>query len=361
MGELDARIPRGLGKGSIASRGLLEAVLRTVPLRSGAGFGDDGDLERCEERGTSAGADPSQASARQALEPGVEDNSARSAAATTSSRFRWSTASTTRPRHEAFGLADGDGRRDDPLRIARPGPPDVHRPAQARWARPWHATASPSPTASWPASRCKSAEGEQYLGAMAAAANFAWANRHVLAHRGSTLICRGLWDARSTRPEMRLVFDVAHNLAKVETTRVTGRPTPLCVHRKGATRAFGPGHPELPTDLRAVGQPVLMPGVDGNGLVGAVRRRRQSRLCVRGPRRRSDDEPQGCQTSADRAPRCAVTSRPVASRSGRARCKLLSEEAPYAYKDVDEVVEVCHRAGLATKVARLVPLGVVKG
>ncbi len=108
----------------------------------------------------------------------------------------------------------------------------------------------------------RSPEGQGYLGAMAAAANFAWANRHILAHETREAFAAGMGTSPSATG-MDLVFDVAHNLAKIESHDVSGQPTEVCVHRKGATRAFGPGHPDLPKDLRPFGQPVLVPGSMG--------------------------------------------------------------------------------------------------
>jgi tRNA-splicing ligase RtcB len=205
----------------------------------------------------------------------------------------------------------------------------------------------------------ESAEGKRYLGAMAAAANFAWANRHVLAHEARHAFAA----AFGMSPEqtgMQLVYDVAHNLAKIETHEVDGQARRLCVHRKGATRAFGPGHLDLPADLRPVGQPVLIPGSMGTAswvLVGvednpafATAAHGAGRLMSR---KKAKQEETGYEV------RRALEAGGISVRPGSV--KLLSEEAPYAYKDVDEVVDACARAGLASKVARLRPLGVVKG
>ncbi|MFQ5517835.1 MAG: RtcB family protein, partial [Acidimicrobiia bacterium] len=202
-----------------------------------------------------------------------------------------------------------------------------------------------------------SEEGERYLGVMAAAANFAWANRHILAHEA-----RQAFDAvfGSAGGGMGLVFDVAHNLAKLERHRVGDAELELCVHRKGATRAFGPGHPDLPAELRSVGQPVLVPGsmgtaswvlrgVAGNPAFASAAHGAGRVMSRKEARRRSRGE--AVRYGLERA---GVAVRP-------ASLKLLSEEAPYAYKDVDAVAEVCATAGLATLVARLRPLGVVKG
>ena len=205
----------------------------------------------------------------------------------------------------------------------------------------------------------KSKEGESYLGAMAAAANFAWANRHILAHSARRAFAEAL-DVPLERTGMRLIYDVAHNLAKIETHRLGDDDMPVCVHRKGATRAFGPGHPDLPPDLRVVGQPVLVPGSMGTASwvlrgvadnpafasaahgAGRVMSRKAAKRRESGRDVRNDLEEAG-----------------ISVRPGSV--SLLSEEAPYAYKDVDEVAAVCERAGLASRVARLRPLGVVKG
>lgn len=205
----------------------------------------------------------------------------------------------------------------------------------------------------------ESAEGEKYLGAMAASSNFAWANRHILAHeaRRAFAAALGVADADTGMP---LVFDVAHNLAKIETHEVDGVDTPLCVHRKGATRAFGPGHPDLPADLRETGQPVLVPGSMGTAswvLKGATANPAFASAAHGAGRVMSRKKAKG--RSSGREVRRILEEQGVSIRPGSVG--LLAEEAPYAYKDVDEVVEVCQQAGLATKVARLRPLGVVKG
>jgi tRNA-splicing ligase RtcB (3'-phosphate/5'-hydroxy nucleic acid ligase) len=201
-----------------------------------------------------------------------------------------------------------------------------------------------------------SPDGRAYLGAMAAAANFAWCNRAAIAHlvRESVSVVLGAQTAAATR----LVYDVAHNVAKLE--HHGGRP--VCVHRKGATRAFPPGHEELPAAYREAGQPVFIPGSMGTasfvlaGREGSMRRsfgttchgagRRLSRTAVR---KRIDG----------RELRRRLERQGIAVRAPSARG--LAEEAPEAYKDVERVVEVVDRAGLAARVARLRPIGVIKG
>jgi tRNA-splicing ligase RtcB len=205
----------------------------------------------------------------------------------------------------------------------------------------------------------QSREGEYYLAAMAASANFAWANRHILAHETRLAFATALGMAEE-EVGMRLVFDVAHNLAKIEKHQVGGSSAELCVHRKGATRAFGPGHPDLSPDLREVGQPVLVPGSMGTAswvLKGVTHNPAFASAAHGAGRVMSRKKAKGM--GAGREVRRQLEERGISVRPGSVG--LLSEEAPYAYKDVDEVVEVCQIAGLADKVARLRPLGVVQG
>ncbi len=201
-----------------------------------------------------------------------------------------------------------------------------------------------------------SPEGQAYLGAMRAAANFAWANRHAMAHavRGAVERVLGTAVAAGTRQ----VYDVAHNVAKIE--RYGGRE--LCVHRKGATRAFPAGSAEIPARYRRVGQPVFIPGSMGTasyvlaGLPGSMERSFGT-TCHGAGRRLS-------RTAARKQIGGAQLRRELEAQGVIVRCpsnKGLAEEAPFAYKDVERVVEIVERAGLAARVARLRPIGVVKG
>jgi tRNA-splicing ligase RtcB len=201
-----------------------------------------------------------------------------------------------------------------------------------------------------------SPEGRAYLAAMAAAANFAWANRQRIAD-GVRAALRAVLGA-AVADGTRQVYDVAHNVAKAE--QHGGRL--VCVHRKGATRAFPPGSPELPAAYREVGQPVFIPGSMGTasvvlaGLPGAMERSFGT-VCHGAGRVLS-------RTAARKRIGGAELRRQLEERGIVVRCptmKGLAEEAPFAYKDVDRVVAVVERAGLARRVARLVPLGVVKG
>ncbi len=206
-----------------------------------------------------------------------------------------------------------------------------------------------------------SPEGKAYLAAMAAAANYAFANRQVLAHcvrRTFEEVLAG----KVRRFDLRQVYDVAHNIAKIEEHTIHGKTMQLIVHRKGATRAFPPGHPDLPGVYRATGQPILVPGSMGTGswvLVGTPRAmtisfgsschgagrtmsRNKAKRSMRGERIREQLKREG-----------------IIVRAGSMRG--LAEEAPAAYKAVDEVVEAVVGAGIARKVARLRPLAVIKG
>jgi tRNA-splicing ligase RtcB len=206
-----------------------------------------------------------------------------------------------------------------------------------------------------------SPEGQRYLGAMRAAANYAWANRQLL----MVLVRRAVAAVFGRTPEqlgLRLVYDVAHNIAKMEPHDVDGRRKTLCVHRKGATRAFPAGHAEVPAVYREVGQPVLIPGDMGRYsflLVGreAAMKETFGSVCHGAGRAMSRHEAsrrvRGDQVRRDLAARGIV----AMTRSW----KGLAEEFSGAYKDVAEVVDVVERAGLAQKVCRLRPLGVVKG
>ncbi len=206
-----------------------------------------------------------------------------------------------------------------------------------------------------------SPEGQKYLGAMAAAANYAWCNRQIMMHLTREVFA-DLFDRPAERMGMHLVYDVAHNIAKMEDHAVEGKTKRLCVHRKGATRAFAPGHPELPGRYKPIGQPVLVPGDMGTcsyvlvGQQGAMENTFGS-SCHGAGRKMS-------RSAAIRAAKGRSIRKELEARGVYARAqstKSLDEEQPEAYKDVSEVVEVLHNAGISKKVAKLRPLGVIKG
>ena len=199
--------------------------------------------------------------------------------------------------------------------------------------------------------------GQSYLGAMRAGINCALANREVLTH-----LTRLAFAQRFPRADLRLLYDVSHNTCKVEEHEVEGRRRQLFVHRKGATRAYGPGHPELPTALRDAGQPVLVGGTMGTSsyvLVGTTEgeRRSFSSACHGAGRAMSRHQATRQWQGRDVVERLARDGVVVRSPSLRG----IAEEAPGAYKDVSAVVDASESAGLARKVARLRPLVCVKG
>jgi len=206
-----------------------------------------------------------------------------------------------------------------------------------------------------------SPEGRDYFAAMACAANYAWANRQCIMHWTREAFAKVF--RRS--PEdlgMELIYDVAHNIAKIEDHVVDGKRRRVCVHRKGATRAFPAGHPDVPADYRETGQPVLVPGDMGRNsylLVGTERAMEETfgstchgagRVMSRAAAKKAVS---GAALQAELRERGIIVK--AASRGA------LAEETPEAYKDVNEVVHVCHGAGISHKVARMKPLGVIKG
>ena len=206
-----------------------------------------------------------------------------------------------------------------------------------------------------------SPEGRAYLGAMGAAGNFAWCNRQLLMWQTREVFARVFgraWDDLG----MGLVYDVAHNIAKLERHTIEGRERQVWVHRKGATRAFPAGHAEIPSIYRAVGQPVLIPGDMGRAswvLVGRPGSMEKTfgTTCHGAGRAMS-------RTAALRASKGRRIDLELAERGVVARARSwrgLAEEQPDAYKNVDDVVDVVHDAGLSSKVARMRPIGVVKG
>jgi tRNA-splicing ligase RtcB len=200
----------------------------------------------------------------------------------------------------------------------------------------------------------KSQEGQRYLRAMAAAANFAFANRQMMSHW-----TRQAFKSVLSSSELRLIYDVAHNIAKEETHSVGGR---VLVYRKGATRAFPKHRPEIPKDYFEVGQPVLIPGSMGTSsyvLVGTERAMAETfGSTCHGAGRAMSRHAAKRNTSAEeliyQLKEKGILVR-GASKSG------LTEEKPEAYKDVDAVVDVVHNAGISRKVAKMIPIGVIKG
>jgi tRNA-splicing ligase RtcB (3'-phosphate/5'-hydroxy nucleic acid ligase) len=356
MEELARLVPKGMGRGAVWEVGS-ERQLRRV-LAHGAvevvdrGFGDERDLARCEDGGVFQGADPAAVS-EHALERGLHevgslgsgnhflevqavDLVADTAAANALGLQEGQVCVMIHSRSRGLGhQVCTDYVRRMGAAMARYG---IHVPDRQLACAP-----------------VRSPEGEAYLAATAAAANYGRANRHLLA-----VAARRAFAAAVGTDRLELVYDVSHNLAKLEDHEVGDRRQLLCVHRKGATRALPPGHPDLPPDLAAVGQPVLVPGSMGTAshvLVGIGGGEAFHSTCHGAGRAMSRTAAR--KRTSGRALRQQLESAGVAVRAGSNRG--LAEEAPFSYKDVDAVVAAGERAGLARRIARLVPLGVLKG
>ena len=203
----------------------------------------------------------------------------------------------------------------------------------------------------------KSDLGKQYYGAMNAGINCAVANRQVLTH-----LVRQVFADRLPQADLKLIYDVSHNTCKVEEHVVEGRPTKLYVHRKGATRAFGPGHPDLPEELQVTGQPVLIGGTMGTSshILAGTRQGMELSLgsCCHGAGRAMSRK-QATKRWHGKDVVHHLSSQGIIIRG--ASLRGIAEEAPGAYKDVTVVVDATEQAGLARKVARLEPMVCIKG
>ncbi|MBC9727618.1 RtcB family protein [Streptomyces sp. TRM68367] len=355
MDGLDRAIPRGAGPGGVwrlTGPGQLERILRGGSRYAvEEGYGEQRDLDRCEDGGAVADADVAQVSAR-ARERGLAQ-----VGSLGSANHFLEVLQVDEVYDEqvaaAFGIALGQvcvmihcGSRGLGHQICTDHVKLMDR-AMARYG----ITVPDRQLACTPVD---SPEGRDYLGAMAAAANYGRANRQLLSD-AARRVFRG---AAHTR--LSLVYDVSHNLAKTETHEVAGARRRLCVHRKGATRAFPPGHPELPADLRESGQPVLIPGTMGTAsyvLTGVAGGDAFHSTCHGAGRLLSRHRAARTVTGKELRARLEAGGIAVRPKSWRG----LAEETPEAYKDVGAVVAASEGAGLCRTVARLVPLGVVKG
>ena len=202
-----------------------------------------------------------------------------------------------------------------------------------------------------------SSEGQRYFAAMASAANYAWANRYMITH-----YIRKVWrEILGEKEKLELLYDVAHNIIKKEKHKIDGKDAEVIVHRKGATRAFPPNHPEIPEKYKKVGQPVLIPGSMGTSSYVLVGNKDGAEAWY------STCHGAGRTMSRKEATR-TISGQEVINQLNQKgiiiKCRSfrgIAEEAPLAYKDIDNVVEVVHKAGLSKKVVKLVPLAVIKG
>jgi len=207
----------------------------------------------------------------------------------------------------------------------------------------------------------KSPEGQSYLGAMRCAANYAWANRQCIAHWVREAFCQVL-GIKEADAGLELIYDVAHNIAKIEEHQVNGQKLKLCVHRKGATRAFPAGHPDVPRKYAHIGQPVLIPGDMGRlsyVLVGTERAMQETFGSTCHGAGRVQSRSAAKRHLSGREVLESLASRGITVRTGS--LPGLAEEASEAYKDVTSVVGVAHNAGISKIVARTRPIGVIKG
>ncbi|MDW8117580.1 MAG: RtcB family protein [Archaeoglobaceae archaeon] len=207
----------------------------------------------------------------------------------------------------------------------------------------------------------KSKEGEDYFAGMAGSANYAWCNRQIIAHWVRESFGK-VFKMSEEELGLEVVYDVAHNIAKMEEHTLNGKKVKVCVHRKGATRAFSAGRSEVPAVYRNVGQPVLIPGSMGTPsyvLVGTEKAMQETFGSTCHGSGRVWSRAEAKRRMRDNVVKQSLEKKGIYVKS--AERGLLSEEAPEAYKISDDVVDVVHRAGISTLVAKLVPLGVTKG
>lgn len=355
MAALRRRIPAGAGAGGLwklDAKSMDRVLRRGASAAVDAGYGTAEDLERCEDKGGLVVQDVTSVS-RRAVERGlVELGSLGSGnhfieVQVVERIFDAATAA-------AFGLVEGQvavmihtGSRGLGHQVCSDHVREMLK------ALPEYRIKLPDPQLA--AAPVESTHGKQYMAAMAAAANFGRANRQLL-----TWGIRKEFEAVLAARDVTLVYDVSHNLAKLETHDVDGKQKLLCVHRKGATRALPAGHPDVPVPYRTAGQPVLIPGSMGTAsyvLVGEPGNDAFASTCHGAGRTMSRHKAMRMVGGEELKARLRSQGIVVETRS----LKALPEETPEAYKDVDEVIRTCEGAGLSRPVARLRPLGVLKG
>jgi len=360
--SLYRHVPCGVGSSGGIEK-LTEKALREV-LRRGSrwavdrGYGSEGDLERTEDRGCMEGADPGKVSERAMkrgigqlgtlgsgnhfVEVGVVDKIYDPRLAGVLGLELGQVTLLIHTGSRGFGYQVCDDSLKVMLQVVRKY--GIQIPDRQLACAPF-----------------KSREGQDYLAAMACAANYAWANRQVVMSLAGEAVAEAM-QASPAALKLRLVYDVSHNIAKLEEHAWKGETLKLCVHRKGATRAFAEGHPSVPSAYRDAGQPVLIPGDMG----------RASFVCV-GTARAMEETFGSTSHGAGRVlsrsqAKKAAKGRSLAQELGEKGIEVmasgrttLAEEMPEAYKDVERVVDVMHAAGISKKVVRLKPIGVIKG
>ena len=362
VSRLYANIPSGVGsrrKDLRLSRRELATVLgRGASWAVGRGYGDQNDLESIESRGVIDGADPDVVSEK-AFERG-KDQLGTLGSGNHFVEIGYVDEIYDRDAAEIFGLSEDQatimihtGSRGLGYQVC-----DDYLREMIKASRKYMIELTDRQLCCAPV---RSDEGRRYLGAMAAAANYAFANRQMITHWVRESM-EEVFALGAGKLGLSVLYDVSHNIAKLEKHTVEGREKELCVHRKGATRAFGPGHPDLPGRYRNVGQPILIPGDMGRAsyvLCGTERAMAETfgSTCHGAGRLMS-------RTEAVRASKGRSVTEEMAARGVTVMAAsrgTLGEEMPEAYKDVSKVVQVVHNAGIGRLVARIVPVGVIKG
>ncbi len=361
LSEMFRNVPSGVGsKGKlrVGKKAFHHVVTKGTKWAVSAGYGTEEDLEYIEESGCLAGADPSAVSPR-----AYQRGAAQLGTLGSGNHFaeiQYVKEIYDEPAASRLGLFEGQvtltlhtGSRGFGHQIC-----DDYIRVMLKAAEKYHIYLPDKQLCCAP---IRSPEGRKYLGAMTCAVNYAFANRQIITHWARESFARGM-NVPAEVVNMQVVYEVAHNIAKMETHLVDGKEKRLCVHRKGATRAFGPGNPNIPAAYRDIGQPVLIPGDMGRYsyvLVGTADAMEKTfgTTCHGAGRVMS-------RIKAKKAARGRELTREMEDRgvivmaSSKA---TIAEEMPEAYKDVAEVVDTVVKAGLSRKVAKLVPLGVVKG
>jgi tRNA-splicing ligase RtcB len=362
ISALFRNVPSGVGKGGgarrVPPREMDEVLVKGAAWAVKAGYGRPEDLERLEERGAMDGADP------EAVSPRAKQRGGPQLGTLGSGNHFIEIQEVVKVYDEevarAFGLFQGQ------LTVEiHSGSRGLGHQVCSDYVKSLQSAVQKYniqlPDRQLVCAPLNTPEGERYFGAMVGAANYAWANRQCMAHLARRSFEEVL--AGKVRDfDLHTVYDVAHNIAKIEDHVVDGKKMKLCVHRKGATRAFGPGHPAVTPVYRHVGQPVLVPGDMGTAsyvLVGTADAMEQSfgTSCHGAGRTMS-------RTAAKKRIHGGTLRQELEAQGIRVRARSmagLAEEAPDAYKDIDAVIEVVHGAGLARKVVKLRPLAVMKG
>lgn len=353
-------VPAGVGsKGEIrvSERQEREIMVKGSQWAVSQGYGVPADLEATEEHGAIAGADPSTVSDR-AYERGKAQSG------TLGSGNHFMEVQVIDQIYDAeitdeFGLAQGlvtvmihSGSRGFGYQVC-----DDYLKVMMRAMQKYNISLPDRQLACAP---LDSPEAKQYLSAMRAAANYAWNNRQCLMYLARKAFERA-FNMSWQKLGMDLIYDVAHNIAKLEKYKIDGKEKTLCVHRKGATRAFPPGHPELAPQYQKTGQPVIIPGDMGRNsylLVGTEKAVETFYSTCHGAGRVKSRTAAARAFSADKLVRDLQAQGIYIMASGKG---TIVEEAPFAYKDVNEVVNVVHNAGISKRVCRMRPVGVVKG